>query len=197
MILSFFGDVAVQKFSRSQIEKIDPELMNSNLIIADLAYPILSKKLKPKSFTLSPIYCSTQTIELLQKMNVDVVSYCTNHSLDFRKEGMEETYNHLEKAGIKYFGSGNNLEELKKPLLIQQKNQKLALISFSWPVIGGVPATKTKAGILELKRGNIVPVINNIKNLYPDFFFLQYFFIGIMNSRRILNHIIEKLLENV
>ena len=70
-------------------------------------------------------------------MNVDVVSYCTNHSFDFSKEGMDETYNHLKKAGIKYFGSGDNLDDLKKPLLIQKEDQKLALISFSWPVIGG------------------------------------------------------------
>ena len=175
MILSLFGDVAAQKFSRRQIENIDPELMSSNLIIADLAYPILSKKLKPKRFTLSPIFCSTQTIELLQKMNVDVVSFCTNHSFDFSKEGMDETYNHLKKAGIKYFGSGDNLDDLKKPLLIQKEDQKLALISFSWPVIGGVPATKTKAGILEFKWSNIVSVINNIKNLYPDFLLAVFF----------------------
>ena len=57
-------------------------------------------------------------------MNVDVVSYCTNHSLDFRKEGMEETYNHLEKAGIKYFGSGNNLEEFKKTFIDSTKKSK-------------------------------------------------------------------------
>ena len=67
MILSFFGDVAVQKFSRSQIEKIDPELMNSNLIIADLAYPILSKKLKPKSFTLSPIFVQLRRLNYCKK----------------------------------------------------------------------------------------------------------------------------------
>ena len=48
MILSLFGDVAAQKFSRRQIENIDPELMSSNLIIADLAYPILSKNLNLK-----------------------------------------------------------------------------------------------------------------------------------------------------
>ena len=59
---------------QNQLEHIDSSLLEVDFNIADLAYPIMRKRLS-LNFHSTPIYCTTDTLVLLQKLNVDVVSF--------------------------------------------------------------------------------------------------------------------------
>lgn len=61
----------------------------------------------------------------------DALSLANNHSGDYGREAFIETMNHLDQAGIHYFGGGRNLAEAHKPLWIDRKGVKIAVLAYN------------------------------------------------------------------
>ena len=61
----------------------------------------------------------------------DAVSLANNHSGDYGSEAFRETMHHLEQSGIAYFGGGRNLSEAHKPLWINRKDLKIAVLGYN------------------------------------------------------------------
>ncbi|MFZ2190420.1 MAG: CapA family protein [Candidatus Magasanikiibacteriota bacterium] len=74
------------------------------------------------TFTFSP-----QFLEPL-KNYFDVVSLANNHTNNFGKKGLTQTYANLEKVGIKYFGDPDNKNNLS--VVIEKNNIKIGLVGF-------------------------------------------------------------------
>ncbi|MCW4050041.1 MAG: CapA family protein, partial [Candidatus Bathyarchaeota archaeon] len=62
-------------------------------------------------------------------MGFDIFSTANNHSLDYMYGGLFSTIYHLEKAGVPYAGTGNNLAEARQPAYMDTDNGRVALIS--------------------------------------------------------------------
>ena len=65
------------------------------------------------------------------KGRIDAVSLANNHAGDFGHEAFRETMQHLGQAGIQYFGGGRNLSEAHKPLWIERKGLKIAVLGYN------------------------------------------------------------------
>ncbi len=61
----------------------------------------------------------------------DAVSLANNHSGDYGHEAFRETMQHLDNAGIAWFGGGRNLAEAHKPLWIDRKGVKIAVLAYN------------------------------------------------------------------
>ncbi|MEN9481501.1 MAG: hypothetical protein RLZZ298_2896 [Pseudomonadota bacterium] len=61
----------------------------------------------------------------------DALSLANNHSGDYGHEAFLETMHHLEQTGIHYFGGGRNLAEAHKPLWIERKGLKIAVLAYN------------------------------------------------------------------
>ena len=61
----------------------------------------------------------------------DAVSLANNHSGDYGREAFLETRQHLDQAGIAHFGGGHNLAEAHKPLWIERKGLKIAVLAYN------------------------------------------------------------------
>jgi poly-gamma-glutamate synthesis protein (capsule biosynthesis protein) len=70
------------------------------------------------------------TLPILQS-RFDAVSLANNHSGDYGSEAFRETMQHLEQSGIAYFGGGKNLSEAHKPLWINRKDLKIAVLGYN------------------------------------------------------------------
>ncbi len=62
--------------------------------------------------------------------NFDVVTLANNHTMDFCREGLEETILTLDNAKIKHFGAGVNLNEARKEVYIEN-DLKLCFLGYS------------------------------------------------------------------
>lgn len=75
------------------------------------------------------VFCSDpKYIALLEDMGVDVIELTGNHFADW---GMKATYlttSMYRERGIPYFGGGDNLEEARRPLLIEHHGNRIAFI---------------------------------------------------------------------
>ena len=175
MKIVLLGDVGVTSYHKKQIKNIDPYLLTADLVIADLAYPIIYNDKVSNNTKLNPVKCSIDTIDLLKDLNVNVVSFCTNHATDYGADGIKQTFNSLDKGGINYFGAGVNIQEAIKPHIFDAGKQKVLNIGFSWPSIGGTPATSKRPGVVPLRRDIIYKTVSNFKKYYPNYLLFVFF----------------------
>ncbi|RIX43526.1 MAG: CapA family protein [Rhodocyclales bacterium GT-UBC] len=61
----------------------------------------------------------------------DAVSLANNHSGDYGQSAFVDTMGHLDRAGIAYFGGGHNLSEAHRPLWINRKGLKIAVLGYN------------------------------------------------------------------
>ncbi|HSG21634.1 MAG TPA: CapA family protein [Azonexus sp.] len=71
-----------------------------------------------------------QVLPVLQA-RFDAVALANNHSGDYGHDAFLDTMRHLDNAGIAYFGGGRNLSEAHKPLWIERKGLKIAVLAYN------------------------------------------------------------------
>lgn len=71
-----------------------------------------------------------ETLKVLQG-RFDALSLANNHSGDYGPVALVETLNNLDAAGIARFGGGNNLKEAHRPLWIEKKGLKVAVLGYN------------------------------------------------------------------
>lgn len=79
---------------------------------------------KPYTFRAHP------RVLALLKRHVDAVSLANNHSGDFGPQAFAEMLGRLDKAALPYFGGGRNLAEAHRPLIIERKGLRIALLGY-------------------------------------------------------------------
>lgn len=84
-------------------------------------------RLTPKFYTFR---AHPRTLAVLQG-RFDAVSLANNHIGDFGHDALLETMRRLDTAGIARFGAGKNLSEAHKPLWIERKGLKIAVLGYS------------------------------------------------------------------
>lgn len=58
-------------------------------------------------------------VECVKAANVAYVSLANNHTLDFNREGLFETVETIDSAGIAHAGAGRTLQEAEKPAILR------------------------------------------------------------------------------
>lgn len=61
-----------------------------------------------------------KAIKVLKKMNADIWNICNNHIMDAGPYGIESTLKEAEKLGAQTIGAGMNIEEARKPVIIDE-----------------------------------------------------------------------------
>ena len=87
-----------------------------------------SKKQLVKTFNFK---ASPDKVQSLVNANVTIANLANNHILDYEKEGLLETIDTLDKAGIKHVGAGTNNEMATLPLLISIKDIRIGVIGLT------------------------------------------------------------------
>jgi len=97
----------------------------------------------------------TRFVEVYKDAQVDVVSTATNHALDWGTDGLAESLETLDKAGVAHVGTGANLAEARKPAILERKGVKFGFLNYCSVHPSGYEATDTKPGLAPLKVDTI------------------------------------------
>ena len=74
----------------------------------------------------------SRAVEVLRAARIDACSLANNHTLDFEEEGLLDTLQYLDAAGIRHAGAGRNLEEAARPAILDAPDgEKVALLAFT------------------------------------------------------------------
>ncbi len=90
-------------------------------------------------------------VPTLTAAQIDVCALANNHVLDWGYAGLTETLEALQRAGIRYAGAGQNLQEAEAPAVIEVAGKGRVVI-FSYGVVtSGIPlqwaATEDRPGV--------------------------------------------------
>jgi poly-gamma-glutamate synthesis protein (capsule biosynthesis protein) len=106
----------------SRLNQADIRVGNLESIVATTGTPIPDK---PFTFRAHP-----RTLPLL-KRHFDALALANNHSGDFGPGAFAEMLRLLDRKGIAYFGGGHTLGAAHRPLIIERKGLRIALLSYN------------------------------------------------------------------
>ncbi|MFH1487014.1 MAG: CapA family protein [Chloroflexota bacterium] len=81
----------------------------------------------------------------------DVVSLASNHAMDWGGEALLDTKALLEEKGIVTAGAGSNLQEARKPAIVERKGIKVGFLAYCSVLRPGYAATSKKPGCAPLR----------------------------------------------
>lgn len=161
MKILFLGDFFYDYDNiQKDIDNISNYIKKNNLItILNLEGTICSNtsKSQKKGVLLN---MSNKYIEVLKKLNVKAVNIANNHIMDYKEEGLKNIINDLKNNNIKYFGAGLNLNDAKKPIVLDL-DKKVALMGMGWNMEECINATRKKAGVCPLDFKLLESQVNN------------------------------------
>ena len=161
MKILFLGDFFYDYDNiQKDIDNISNYIKKNNLItILNLEGTICNNtsKAQKKGVLLN---MSNKYIEVLKKLNVKAVNIANNHIMDYKEEGLKNIINDLENNNIKYFGAGLNLNDAKKPIVLDL-DKKVALMGMGWNMEECINATRKEAGVCPLDFKLLENQVNN------------------------------------
>jgi poly-gamma-glutamate capsule biosynthesis protein CapA/YwtB (metallophosphatase superfamily) len=104
------------------LDTADIRVGNLESLIATTGTPVPGK---PFTFRAHP-----RALPLL-KRHFDAVALANNHSGDYGPLAFGEMLGFLDRKGIAYFGGGRTLAEAHRPLVIERKGLRIALLSYN------------------------------------------------------------------
>ncbi|MDB6121066.1 MAG: poly-gamma-glutamate biosynthesis protein [Pedosphaera sp.] len=92
-----------------------------------------------------------QNVGCLTAARISGCSLANNHVLDWGYEGLMETLQTLDRAGIAYAGAGHNAAEAMAPAVLEMKGKGRVLLFSFGSITSGIPrewgATSTRPGV--------------------------------------------------
>ena len=131
--LIFAGDVLFANAFKSNydaggIEKvIEPqllqELQDADIFMVNNEFPFSNRgePMEDKQFTFC---CDPKYVKALNEMGVDIVSLANNHTLDYGRDALSDTFTTLDGAGILYAGAGETKERAYELQVIEKNGKK-------------------------------------------------------------------------
>ncbi|MGL5061623.1 MAG: CapA family protein, partial [Microcoleus sp.] len=105
------------------------EYRQADVSMVNLENPLTRSTLgtgkKQLSFKTDP-----ESVKVLQAGGVDLVNLANNHAMDYEEPGLVETINTLDNAGIHHLGAGRNIQEARRPEIIEVKGQRIAYLGY-------------------------------------------------------------------
>ncbi len=115
------------------------------------------------------IYAPDVDLKRLKEMRIDFVSLANNRFFDLKECGARHTIQLLDELGIKHCGAGMNIEEARKPVVIEKEGKTIAFLAFCdiHKYMGFIPiATENSAGVNPLEEDYAVAEIRTAKKQY-------------------------------
>ncbi len=81
----------------------------------------------------------------------DIMSFASNHTLDFSDEALFDTLDALRKNNIIAIGAGRNIKEARKPAIIERKGTRVGFLAYCSVVPPGFDAKENRAGVAPVR----------------------------------------------
>ena len=173
--IAAMGDIMLDRsvgehfFSRPEdfeFKGLKPFLDKYDLRFANLENPVgLKGTPHPIQDPNVTFCCHPDTLQVLENLNIDIVSLANNHLLDYGETSLCETLEYLDEKGIKHFGAGRNYKEANEPLFLERNGIKFAFLAYVFIYSAStMRATLHSAGVADYRIKKILPVIRDLAN---------------------------------
>ncbi len=117
-------------------EEIRGLLREADITHINNEVPFFSGCPAPDPNQVGMVFCSEpRYMELLTDVGMDVVELSGDHFADYKADAMYETLDIYRKHNIQYYGGGYNVEDGRKPLLLEVNGNKIMFIACNYKTI--------------------------------------------------------------
>lgn len=169
--LAFVGDILLDRGVKSFVQEhgtdslftseSDSAFNNADFVIANLECPateIGNPVFKKFMFNADPTLLGD-----LKRHAITHLNLANNHSLDMGRDGILKTIENVEKAGMKPFGAGKNMDEASTPLLLSNFPRKVFLIASCQLTLESFPYLSDKPSVAQLTINQICDMTKQLK----------------------------------
>ena len=131
------GDILLDRGVRHAIDNqgidqlfspgIDSVLQASDLVVGNLECP--ATKIKAPVFKQYIFRAEPEWLLDLKRHGITHLNLANNHSIDQGREGLTDTYQNIQQAGIVPFGAGQNMQEAVQPVLLSDSPRRVWLVA--------------------------------------------------------------------
>ena len=139
--LLFAGDVYFSNYVQNAYNRagdisgvlddgIRQEIADADIFMVNQEFPFTDRgeKVADKQFNFR---VSPQWVSAFKEMDVDLVTLANNHILDYGQQGLLDSCDTLNEAGIAYVGGGRDLDEAKKLVTMEAGGRTIGFLGTS------------------------------------------------------------------
>jgi poly-gamma-glutamate synthesis protein (capsule biosynthesis protein) len=146
------GDVAVETAEPDvQMGKIAPYLRASSIAFCNCEWPLTDRGTPFPGKAGRVVRSAPGLVRTYTISGFDVVSLANNHVMNFGPEGMVQTIEILDKAGIAHCGGGADLESAHRPAIVERNGKRYAFLSYTSVFTPGFEAGIDRPGMAVVK----------------------------------------------
>lgn len=150
------GDFCPRDRVAKRIEKDEPvisdavvqQIKNADYALVNFECAVADSSMKPIPKCGQHLGCSEKAISVLKEAGFTGVTLANNHFRDYGSEGVRQTIEALDTAGIDHVGGGNNIKEASRIMYKQITGNNVAFIN----------VCETEFSIADENRGGAVPL---------------------------------------
>ena len=132
-------------------------LLQGDIVFANLETPLTASTHGLDSKRKIVLKGKPEAVSALTSAGINLVSLSNNHMMDYYEKGLFDTMSLLEENKILSAGSGKNIDEARKPAIIEKNGLKIGLLAYTDMaelVFAGEPYLSFAAGV---DKSGLVP----------------------------------------
>ncbi len=126
-------------------ELTSPTLRQADVVVGQVEHVFTTRAINTMGIMSAPA-CSPENMRALSLAGINVATLAGNHIWDSGPPGIEDTLAGLTKEGIAVLGAGMNLDEAKKPVVIEREGTRIGFLNYNCVGPKEAWAGRNKAG---------------------------------------------------
>lgn len=111
--------------------RVKPLLAGADVVFGNLEGPLTDRGTPEQNKTYIFRTPPAPASRALRNAGFNVVSLANNHTMDFGPDGLAQTIEALDAAGIAHAGAGDNLAVARRPVRIEAAGKHIAILAYS------------------------------------------------------------------
>lgn len=142
------GDMIVDTSKPDEpFELVAPLFRSTDVVVGQGELPFTNRGIRTyPDINYSSLPCDPRNISALANAGFNVITIASNHTWDAGAPGVEDTIAGLRDNGLAYCGAGMNIDEARRPVVIEREGTKFGFLAYNCSGPKGSWATKQKPG---------------------------------------------------
>ncbi|HVN96976.1 MAG TPA: CapA family protein [Syntrophorhabdaceae bacterium] len=139
--------------------------VTQHILKADVAFCQLETNFSTRGVALPqarlPMRAHPQNAKAIKEAGFQVVSFASNHCMDWGREAFFDTLDVLEREGLSVVGAGADIERARRPVVRECGGHKIAFLAYNSVLPHGYWAEETRPGCVPLRAWTIYEQIEH------------------------------------
>lgn len=145
------GDIGMNRDNPDSIFQGVRETLQSGDLVFGQLEPCLASIGTPACQARLPMRGNPAGAGAIRRAGYDVISFATNHCMDWGREAFYQTIGVLKEEGMQVIGVGKNIDEARMPTIVEIGETKIGFLGYNTILPQDYYATKNRPGCAPMR----------------------------------------------